>query len=218
MTKHLLTLASLSLAVSLAAACSAPADTLNEDPLPNDPNNPNNPNNPQTPACTDVSQGRTYKGFDGESLESTRLKENVGQDRARLKPFSALNEEFVRVFGSAPASLAGAADSFAVPPARWYDEPQATGVGLAALYNISFEAGLGYAKANAQYAAAPTAQSAATECTAFMKKAWLRTPVPAEIDQCTTLATTGVAKEPNAQRKWAYVFAMVVTSSPFLTY
>jgi hypothetical protein len=218
MKKQLLTLVALGFAVSVAAACSAPADGLIEDPIPNDPNNPNDPNTPPAKACTEVSQGRTYKGFEGEALEATRLKENVGQDRARLKPFAALNEEFVRVFGAAPASLAGATDSFAVPPARWYDEPQATGVGLAALYNISFEAGLAYAKANAPYATAPTAQTAATECAAFMKKAWMRTAVPAEIGQCVTLATTGVAKEPNAQRKWAYVFAMIVTSSPFLTY
>jgi hypothetical protein len=95
---------------------------------------------------------------------------------------------------------------------------EAPGVGLAALYTIGFEAGLAYANAHPQYASAPTASSAPTECAAFMEKAWMRKPVPAEIDKCVALATTGVAKEPDAHRKWAYVFAMVVSSSPFLTY
>lgn len=204
-------------ALSLGA-CSAPSDRLDEDPLDPTGDGGSKTDGGQTIACTETSAGRSYKGFEGELLDGTRLKENMGQDRARLKPFAALSEEYARVFGAVPASLAGSADSFAVPPARWYEEPQATGVGLAALYGIGFEAGLAYAKANAQYAAAPTAQTAGTECAAFMKKAWLRTPVPAEIDQCVTLATTGVAKEPNAQRKWAYVFAMVVSSTPFITY
>jgi hypothetical protein len=212
MNRHLLP--SL-LGVLLVAACSGPADQLMGD---TPTGGPGDPTPAPVAACTEKSQGRSYKGFDGQALEGTRLKENMGQDRARLKPHAALSEEYARVFGSAPASLAAQADAFSVPPPRWYDEPRATGVGMAALYSIGFEAGLTYAKGHAQYAAAPTSQSATTECAAFMKKAWMRTPIPAEIDQCVTLATKGVSKETNPERKWAYVFAMIVSSTPFITY
>ena len=210
------TLAPCSLLVALAA-CSDPSDQLLGGGT-TDPGGWSSDGGAGAVACTEKSQGRSYVGFDGKSLERARLKETMGHDRARLKPFSALNEEYARVFGAVPASLASSADSFSVPPPRWYDEPQATGVGLAALYTIGFEAGLAYANAHPQYASAPTASSAPTECAAFMEKAWMRKPVPAEIDKCVALATTGVAKEPDAHRKWAYVFAMVVSSSPFLTY
>lgn len=206
------------LAWLFVAACSAPADQLIGDDLAYGPDAPGAPGTPPAPACTVVSQGRSYLGFDGQPIELARIKENMGQDRARLKPHSALSEEYARVFGSAPASLAAQADAFSVTPARWYDEPQATGIGMAALYAIGFDAGLAYAKTDAAYAVAPTPQTAPIVCAAFMKKAWMRTPVPAEISQCATLATTGVAKEPMPQRKWAYVFAMVVSSTPFITY
>ena len=163
-------------------------------------------------------QGRTYKGFDGLPLDSTRINENVGVNRARIKPYSAMSEEYARVLGAVPASLASQADSFTSSPARWYEEPQATGVGLATLYGVGFEGGLAYAKSDAKFAQAPTAQSAPVECAAFMTKAWMRTPIPAEIQECATFATTGLSKETNAQRKWAYVFASILSTTRFITY
>lgn len=168
--------------------------------------------------CTEKPPGRSYKGFDGVGLEAERVNENIGLNRGRIKPFAVLAGEFTRVLGRVPAGLAGEADSFEAPPARWYEEPRATGVGLATLYTVSFEGALAYAKADAKFAAAPTAATAATECGAFMAKAWNRTASPNEITECVTLATTKLDKETNPQRKWAYVFASVLTSTGFLTY
>ncbi len=168
--------------------------------------------------CTEKPPGRSYKGFDGLALEASRVNENVGLNRARIKPFGVLAGEYTRVLGRVPAGLAGEAGSFETPPARWYEEPRATGVGLASLYTATFEGALVYARADTKYAQAPTAASAATECAAFMAKAWSRTPSPSEISECVAFATTKLDKETNAQRKWAYVFSSVLTSTGFLTY
>ena len=203
------------------AGCSAGSDRLlgEGDPTvpPTSPTtDPTNPNPPLE--CTVAPQGRTYKGFDGLALEATRINENVGINRVRIKPYSAMSVEYARVLGSVPASLATQSDSFTSSPARWYEEPQATGVGLATLYGVGFEGALAYAKSDAKFGQAPTAQSAPTECAAFMTKAWMRTPIPSEIQECVTFATTGLSKEAVAQRKWAYVFASVLSATRFITY
>jgi hypothetical protein len=67
-------------------------------------------------------------------------------------------------------------------------------------------------------ASMPTEESAATMCSALMRKAWSKTPSPEEITACTTLATTKLAAEPDARRRWAYVCASVLSSSQFLTF
>lgn len=179
-----------------------------------------NPNDPPPVAleCTEKPQGRTYKGFDGVALEGSRVNENVGLNRARIKPFAVLGGELTRVLGAVPPSLAGEAGSFETPPARWFEEPRATGVGLSTLYTVTFEGTLAYAKASPKFATAPTAATAQTECAAFMGKAWNRSPSPNEVTECVTFATTKLAKETNPQRQWAYVFANVLTSTGFLTY
>ena len=207
--------------VVVLAGCSGGSDQLLDEGNPTTPptsptTDPNNPNPPLE--CTVAPQGRTYKGFDGAAREATRINENAGINRARIKPYSAMSEEYARVLGAVPASLATQADSFTSAPARWYEEPQATGVGLATLYGVGFEGGLAYAKSDAKFGLAPTAQSAPVECAAFMSKAWMRTPIPAEIQECVTFATTGLSKETNPQRKWAYVFASILSATRFITY
>lgn len=168
--------------------------------------------------CTEKPQGRSYKNFDGTLLEASRVNEGMGLNRARIKPFAVLSGELARVLGAAPPSLAGEAGSFEAPPARWFEEPRATGVGLSTLYTVVFEGTLAYAKANPKYATGPSVATAQTECTDFMSKAWNRSPSPNEVTECVTFATTKLAKETNAQRQWAYVFANVLTSTGFLTY
>lgn len=168
--------------------------------------------------CSVKPTGRNYVGFDGASLTTSRVNENIGINRARLKPFRTLEGEYKRVVGAAPASLASQAGSFDSQAPRWFEEPQATGVGLSALYSMSFEAALAYAKSNAKLAAAPTAESASTECAAFMRKAWSRTASPDEIAECAAFATEGVGKEADPARKWAYAFASVLSSTRFVTY
>lgn len=213
--------------VLAVAGCSAddPGSLLGNQPPTGDPTAPPGPGPTTAPTdtpvelqCTEKPPGRSYRGFDGNALEASRINEGVGVNRARIKPYSVLAGELARVLGQAPPGLAAAAGSFDAPPARWYEEPAATGVGLSTLYSVVFEGALAYAKANAQYAAAPTAQSASAECTAFMKKAWNRAPSPNEVTECVGFATTKLGKETNAQRKWAYVLSSVLTSTGFLAY
>ena len=85
--------------------------------------NPDDPN--ATPAaleCTVKPEGRSYVLFDGSKLEDTRANENVGVNRARLKPFAVIQGEYQRVLGLVPASIAGSAGSFDDAPARWFAE------------------------------------------------------------------------------------------------
>jgi hypothetical protein len=181
--------------------------------------NPDDPN--ATPAaleCTVKPEGRSYVLFDGSKLEGTRPNENVGVNRARLKPYSVLQGEYQRVLGLVPASLAASAGSFDDAPARWFAEAQHSGVSLNAIFDISFDGCLAYTKTAPDYAAAPTATTAATVCTALMRKAWSRSPSPDEITSCTDLATTKLAAETDARRRWTYVCSSILSSSQFLTF
>lgn len=209
------------------AACSDNPDALtgrhNTDPAAADgtPNgaNPNDPNAaPGALECTAKPEGRSYTLFDGTKMEATRTNENVGVNRARIKPFSVMQGEYQRVLGVVPASLATAAGSFDEAPERWFAEAEHSGVSLNAIFDISFDGCLQYTKTAADYAAAPTDATATTVCTALMRKAWSKTPAPEEIASCTTLATTKLAAEPDARRRWAYVCASVLSSSQFLTF
>jgi hypothetical protein len=181
--------------------------------------NPDDPN--ATPAaleCTVKPEGRSYVLFDGSKLEGTRPNENVGVNRARLKPYSVLQGEYQRVLGLVPASLAASAGSFDDAPARWFAEAQHSGVSLNAIFDISFDGCLAYTKNAPDYAAAPTATTAPTVCTALMRKAWSRSPSPDEITSCTDLATTKLAAETDARRRWTYVCSSILSSSQFLTF
>lgn len=174
-----------------------------------------------TPAalqCTDKPEGRSYKNFDGNLLELQRVNENVGVNRARLKPFAVMAGEYQRVLGLVPASLAGSAGSFDEPPARWFAEAQHSGVSLNAIFGISFEGCQGYTKTAPEYGTAPTAETAATVCSTLMRKAWSRAASPDEISSCVKLATTKLNDEPDARRKWTYVCSSILSSSQFLTF
>ena len=65
---------------------------------------------------------------------------------------------------------------------------------------------------------AKTAESAKTECSTLMRKAWNRTPSPAEIDGCANLAATKLADEKDVAKRWAYACTSVLSSSHFLTF
>jgi hypothetical protein len=168
--------------------------------------------------CTEAPDGRSYTTFDGSKLEASRINENVGVNRARVKPFASLEKEFIRVLGAAPASLKTAEGSFDVPAVRWFGEMKYSGVSLHAMSSISYEGCLAYVKSKPAFAAAPTAETAKTECSTLMRKAWNRTPSPAEIDGCANLAVTKLADEPDVAKRWAYACTSVLSSSHFLTF
>lgn len=223
---HISLLSTLAILGASAAACGEDPDVLagrhttdpGADPMANGAN-PNDPNAaPGALECTVKPDGRSYILFDGSKLEGTRVNENVGVNRARLKPFGVMQGEYQRVLGLVPASLAASAGSFDEAPERWFAEAQHSGVSLNAIFDISFDGCLAYTNAAADYAAAPTTATATTVCTTLMRKAWSKTPAPEEIASCTTLATTKLAAEPDARRRWAYVCASVLSSSQFLTF
>lgn len=168
--------------------------------------------------CTQAPAGRSYVIFDGSKLEASRANENVGVNRARVKPFAAMSKEFQRVLGVVPPSLKDAAGSFDVPAVRWYGETQYSAVSLHAMASISYEGCLAYVKGKPAFAAAPTDATARTECSTLMRKAWSRSPSPDEISGCADLAVTALADEKNVARRWAYACASVLSSSQFLTF
>jgi hypothetical protein len=226
LARHISLLATLGILGACAAACGDNPDTLTgrhtSGPGADGTNNGANPDDPNAAPgaleCTVKPDGRSYVLFDGSKLEGTRVNENVGVNRARLKPFDVMQGEYQRVLGVVPASLAASAGSFDEPPARWFAEAEHSGVSLNAIFDISFDGCLQLTKTAADYAAAPTDTTAMTVCTTLMRKAWSKTPAPEEIASCTTLATTKLATEPDVRRRWAYVCASILSSSQFLTF
>ncbi len=215
-------LASLVLIGITASGCSDDPGALTGGNGPSGPGagaNPDDPNGaPAALQCTDKPQGRSYVLFDGSKLEDTRLNENVGVNRARLKPFTVLNGEYQRVLGLVPASLGASGGSFDEPPARWYAEAQHSGVSLNAIFDISFEGCGALTKTAPEYGAAPTAETATTVCTALIRKAWSRSASPDEIASCINLATKKLQTEPDARKRWTYVCSSILSSSQFLTF
>lgn len=169
--------------------------------------------------CNAKPEGaRSYKLFDGTKLEEQRLNEGTGVNRARVKPYGVMATELQRVLGNTPASIKTAGPSFNAAPARWFAEPTYSGVSMNKMFEVAFEGCLVYAAANPDMKAAPTAESAKTQCTSFMRKAWSRTPSPEEIESCTDLAVEKLGTEPDPARRWAYVCASILSSSQFLTF
>ena len=179
------------------------------------------------PTCKDTQ--KRYAGFGGAELTQTRLEADPGFDRARAKPFGALADEYRRVLGVVPASLANAGSTFGEAPARWYAEPKASGVSLYTAYRVAFDGCLVVTsdpKNAARFTRMPDPASAGRECAAWARAAWSRSAALYEIDACVSVATTASLTEPTAtvsppttpQRRWAYTCASVLTAAGFLTY
>lgn len=192
---------------------------VGNDPKANDPGatTPAPQQDPGDPALC-APKNRDYKSFDQTSLVAKRAVTRLGNDRARVKPFSALQTEYARVLGAAPASLAGSGATFGQVPKNWSEEPQANAVALQTAYNIAFDGCLDFTKTDPAFAAAPDATSASTQCGAMVRKFWSRVAAPQEIQACSDMATTGAAAEPDPRRKWAYACASVLSSAGFMTY
>jgi hypothetical protein len=216
-------------------ACSGGGDQLTggADPAPNGTTDPNNPNNPgpgpgpgPSPEKTCAEAQTPIVGLGGIGLHSTRAEALAGVDRDRFKPYSSLAAEYKRVMGLATApDLTRSAQTFGEAPARFYAEPKASAVNLYEAYTVAFklcETNL----TGATYTTAPTATTAATECAAWERKFWSRTPTPAEIDACAKVAVTDSVTETVAAgprqttpvRRWSYACASVLSSAGFLTY
>jgi len=173
---------------------------------------------PEGLTCSEKPNARSYVNFDGAKLEAQRLNENIGVNRARIKPFAVMAGEYTRVLGTTPPGLAQSAGSFDDAPPRWFEEATHSSVSMSAIFDISFEGCRVYVSGQGDLANAPTKESAEKFCSSMMRKAWSRTASPEEISGCATLATDKLTTEPDARRKWSYVCASILSSSQFLTF
>ena len=211
-------------------ACSGDGGSLTGDPDPNGPGGSGLPGVPGAEApppekvCFDQQQG--YVGLGGLALHSSRAEALPGVDRDRFKPFSSLSGEFRRALGTPNApNLQNSAATFGDAPPRFFAEPKATAVNLFEAYQVAFRL-CESTNTTGSFASAPTEAAARTECASWERKAWSRTPTPADIDSCVKIAVTDSITEnpPSGQRqttpvrRWAYACAAVYASAGFLTY
>jgi hypothetical protein len=168
----------------------------------------------QPGAC---KEGEPHVGFGNTNFVAERKVGGIGNDRRRVKPYSALKSEFTRALGKVPAGLEGAGPAYGSDPPRWYSEPTAGAVNLSTTYSLAFTSCYDSMTA-AKFAAAPTADSAKAECAAMQRKSWQRSPTPEETQACADLAVKELATEPVPRRRWAHACAAVLTSSGFITY
>jgi hypothetical protein len=162
--------------------------------------------------------GRSYEGFGGAQLTQDRKEADVGLERARAKPFTALQTEYPRVLGNTPVLLAESESTFGLTPPRWYPKVDPNAVSLYQAYRIAFQGCLTLTAQPAQYNQLPTIDTARTECTAWAKKFWSRNAMGAEIEACTNVIGVYSSSETNLRRRWAHGCASVLTASDFLTF
>lgn len=208
--------------VLFAAACDGPVDDSfgrHSTPMPGpvEPGTDPNAVTPAPPLCSPTT-GTQWKGFAGTSLVQQRSDGAIGADRARMKPFDALADEYTRAIGNVPASLANAAASFGAAPERFYMEPQASAISVWSSFRVAFDGCLTFTETAADYAAAPTDASATAMCTALARKFWSRAATSAEVDACKQVALTDSAGEATPRRRWAFTCASLLSSAGFLTY
>jgi hypothetical protein len=207
--------------LTLATACTGGATldyvtTTNPNEVILDPKD--NPDNGPDAAAMQCDFGYSYEGFGGTRLEAGRADEDVGFDRDRVKPFSALAGEFGRVLGKpAPQLLAQLSSTFGQVPARWYVEPQANAVSLYSALRVAF-VGCVDLTSTSEYDDMPDDANAPEKCSAFARRFWSRSPDTDEVQACVDMVTQGTDPETQARRKWAYACSSVLASAPFLTF
>jgi len=187
-----------------------------EDPLPTE------PVDPVIPARCDM--GKQYTGFAGTMLEAGRVDNDMGLERGRVKPYTALVSEYQRVLGNNPALIGTSATTFGQDPARWLTEPTSSAVTIYTAFRVAFQGCLTVTSvAGSKYATLPTNSTAATECSAWARKFWSRDATQAEVDACVQVAMVDTTKEgmntnPPAARRWGYACASVLSAAGFMTY
>ncbi len=171
-----------------------------------------------TPEVALCEAGRSYTGFGGQDLTLDRREADVGLERARAKPFTALLTEYPRVLGNTPALLAQSESTFGLTPARWFNPGEPNAVSLYQAYRIAFQGCLTLTATGAAYAATPTIETATAECGAWAKKFWGRAGFAPELEACANVIGMYATRETQVRRRWAHGCASVLTSSDFLTF
>jgi hypothetical protein len=162
------------------------------------------------------AEGVPHPGFANTDFVGDRKPGAIGENRRRVKPYSALRTEFQRAIGTIPAGLNTSGAAYGDVPARWFAEPTAGAVSLFTTYTLAFT-GCFDSMTAAQFTQQPTAQTASTECATMQRKIWQRSPTPDETKACADLAV-GLTEETVARRKWAHACASIMTSAGFTTY
>ena len=170
---------------------------------------------PEVALC---ESGRSYVGFGEQQLTHDRKEADVGLERARTKPFAALQTEYVRVLGNTPELLAQSESTFGLTPPRWYPKTDPNAVSLYQAYRIAFQGCLTLTSQPTQYAQLPTIDTARAECTAWAKKFWGRTAMGPELEACANVIGIYSTSETSVRRRWAHGCASVLTASDFLTF
>jgi hypothetical protein len=170
---------------------------------------------PEVALC---DSGRDYVGFGGQQLTHDRKEADVGLERARTKPFTALQTEYVRVLGNTPELLAQSESTFGLTPPRWYPKIDPNAVSLYQAYRIAFQGCLTLTAQPTQYAQPPTIEAARTECAGWAKRFWGRPAMAPELDACANVIGVYSTAETSMRRRWAHGCASVLTSSDFLTF
>jgi hypothetical protein len=179
------------------------------------------PDSPQTDPAVDPGPGgcklgAPHVGFALQDFVADRKPGELGLNRRRVKPYSALRSEFLRTLGQVPAGLPTSAAAFGEVPARWYVEPTAGAISLYTTYTLAFTTCYDTMTATA-FSVAPTATSAPLECAKMQRKFWQRTATPDETQACADF-TLGLTTEPVPRRQWAHACASTMTATGFTTY
>lgn len=169
---------------------------------------------PPLPAA--CGEATPHVGFGMTDFVADRKPGDIGTNRRRVKPYSALGTEFKRALGVVPAGLAGSLAAYGDTPARWFSEPAEGAVSLYTTYSLAFTTCYDTMTA-APYATAPTATTAPAECAKLARKYWQRAPGADETKACSDLIL-GLATETNPRRQWAHGCASLLTSTGFTTY
>jgi hypothetical protein len=170
---------------------------------------------PEVALC---ESGRSYEGFGGRHLTQDRRETDVGLERARTKPFGALQTEYVRVLGNTPELLAQSESTFGLTPPRWYPKIDPNAVSLYQAYRIAFQGCLTLTSQPAQFTQTPTIESARAECSVWARKFWGRSAMTPELEACANVIGVYSTSETSMRRRWAHGCASVLTSSDFLTF
>ena len=110
------------------------------------------------------------------------------------------------------------ANTFAIIPARWFIEPEASAVTVYTSFRIAFQGCLTATATPARYATLPSNTTAETECGTWARKFWSRTATQPELDACVKVAMVDTTTETDPKRRWAYACASVMTAAGFTTF
>lgn len=172
----------------------------------------------EAPEVALCEPGRKYVGFGGTNLALERREAEVGVERARTKPFTALLTEYPRVLGTTPELLAQSESTFGLTAPRWFPKTDPNAVSLYQAYRIAFQGCLSVTGSGAQYAQLPTHATAMAECAGWARRFWSRAAMGPEIEACAQVIGIYASSENNLRRRWAHGCASVLTSADFLTF